>query len=62
MNGVPAPGTLWVAFLVASLLLGVVESYGSVFLDKVMDRDAIAFLFLIIVLMVRPQGLLGKAH
>jgi len=51
------PGTL-----VASLLLGVVESYGSVFLDRVMDRDAIAFLFLIIVLMVRPQGLLGKAH
>ena len=51
------PGTL-----VASLLLGVVESFGTVFLDKVMDRDAIAFLFLILVLMVRPQGLLGKAH
>ncbi len=50
------PGTL-----VASLVLGVVESYGTVFLDKVMDRDAIAFLFLIIVLMIRPQGLLGKA-
>jgi branched-chain amino acid transport system permease protein len=51
------PGTL-----VASLALGVVESFGSVFLDKVMDRDALAFLFLIVVLMVRPQGLLGKAH
>lgn len=51
------PGTL-----VASLLLGVVESFGTVFLDKVMDRDAIAFLFLILILMVRPQGLLGKAH
>ena len=50
------PGTL-----VASLVLGVVESYGTVYLDKVMDRDAIAFLFLIIVLMIRPQGLLGKA-
>lgn len=49
------PGTL-----VASLVLGVVESFGTVFLDKVMDRDAIAFLFLIAVLMVRPQGLLGK--
>jgi branched-chain amino acid transport system permease protein len=49
------PGTL-----VASLILGVVESYGTVFLDKVMDRDAIAFLFLIAVLMVRPHGLLGK--
>jgi branched-subunit amino acid ABC-type transport system permease component len=32
-----------------------------VFLDKIMDREAIAFLFLIVVLMFRPQGLLGKA-
>jgi branched-chain amino acid transport system permease protein len=48
------PGTL-----LASLILGVVESYGTVFLDKVMDRDAIAFLFLIVVLMFRPHGLLG---
>ncbi|MBN9460699.1 MAG: branched-chain amino acid ABC transporter permease [Burkholderiales bacterium] len=51
------PGTL-----VASLALGVVESFGSVFLDKVLDRDAMAFLFLIVVLMVRPKGLLGGAH
>jgi branched-chain amino acid transport system permease protein len=48
------PGTL-----IASLLLGVVESFGTIYLDKVMDRDAIAFLFLIAVLMVRPQGLIG---
>jgi branched-chain amino acid transport system permease protein len=45
--------------LVASLTLGVVESFGTVFLDKLLDRDAIAFLFLIGVLMVRPHGLLG---
>lgn len=51
------PGTL-----VASLALGVVESFGSVFLDKLLDRDAMAFLFLIAVLMVRPKGLLGGAH
>lgn len=51
------PGTL-----VASLALGVVESFGSVFLDKLLDRDAMAFLFLIVVLMVRPKGLLGAAH
>ena len=49
------PGTL-----VASLILGIVESFGSVFLDKVMDRDAIAFLFLIVVLMIRPHGLLAR--
>lgn len=51
------PGTL-----VASLILGVVESFGTVFLDKVLDRDAIAFLFLVAVLMVRPHGLLGAAR
>lgn len=51
------PGTL-----LASLLLGIVESFGTVYLDKLLDRDAIAFLFLIVVLMIRPQGLLGKAR
>jgi branched-chain amino acid transport system permease protein len=46
--------------LVASLLLGVVENLGSIYLTEVLDRDAIGFLFLIIVLMIRPQGLVGK--
>jgi branched-chain amino acid transport system permease protein len=49
------PGTL-----LASLILGVLESFGTVFLDKFMDRDAIAFLFLIIVLMIKPHGLLVR--
>ena len=43
--------------LIASLLLGVVENLGSIYLTEVLDRDAIGFLFLIIVLMIRPQGL-----
>jgi branched-chain amino acid transport system permease protein len=43
--------------LIASLVLGIVESFGTVYMSKVMDRDAIAFLFLIVVLMLRPQGL-----
>ncbi len=46
--------------LVAALALGVVESYGTVYLGDLLDRDAIAFAFLVAVLMVRPQGLLGK--
>jgi branched-chain amino acid transport system permease protein len=46
--------------LVASLVLGVVESFGTIYLADVLDRDAIGFLFLILVLMVRPQGLLGR--
>ena len=45
--------------LVASLVLGVVESFGTIFLGRFLDRDAIAFLFLIAVLIVRPQGLGG---
>ncbi len=47
--------------LVASLALGVIESFGTIYAGNFMDRDAIAFAFLILVLMIRPQGLLGKA-
>ena len=41
-----------VLVVVASLVLGVVESFGTIYLGNVMDRDAIAFLFLVAVLMV----------
>jgi branched-chain amino acid transport system permease protein len=47
--------------LIASLALGVIESFGTIFIDRFLDRDAIAFLFLIIVLMIRPKGFTG-AH
>lgn len=46
--------------LIASLALGVIESFGTIYLGHLLDRDAIAFAFLILVLMIRPQGLLGK--
>jgi branched-chain amino acid transport system permease protein len=45
--------------LIASLVLGLVESYGTIFVGHVLDRDAIAFLVLIAVLLVRPQGIGG---
>jgi branched-chain amino acid transport system permease protein len=45
--------------LIASLVLGLVESYGTVFVGAWLDRDAIAFLALIILLMIRPQGFTG---
>jgi branched-chain amino acid transport system permease protein len=47
--------------LVASLMLGILESVGTIYLGFVLDRDAIAFVFLIVVLMIKPQGLFGKA-
>jgi len=47
--------------LIAALALGVIESFGTIYLGAILDRDAIAFAFLILVLMVRPQGLFGKA-
>jgi branched-chain amino acid transport system permease protein len=46
--------------LAASLALGVIESFGTIYLGHLLDRDAIAFAFLILVLMVRPQGLLAR--
>jgi branched-chain amino acid transport system permease protein len=46
--------------LVASLALGVIEAFGTIYIGHLLDRDAIAFAFLIVVLMIRPQGLLVK--
>ena len=46
--------------LIAAVLLGVIESYGTIYLDDLMDRDSIAFVFLIIALMIRPQGLFQR--
>lgn len=46
--------------LIAALALGVIESFGTIYLGDFMDRDAIAFAFLIVILMIRPQGLFGK--
>ncbi len=47
--------------LVACFALGVIEAYGTIYLGQLMDRDAIAFAFLILVLMIRPQGLFARS-
>lgn len=47
--------------LLAALVLGVVESFGTIYLSQFLDRNAIAFAFLIAVLMFRPQGLFARA-
>ncbi len=48
-----------VGTLIASLVLGLVEAYGTIFIGAWLDRDAIAFLALIVLLMIRPQGFTG---
>jgi len=45
--------------LVAAMAIGIIESFGTIYLGHILGRDALAFAFLILVLMVRPQGLLG---
>jgi len=67
MGGVPAYKALAIIVLgglgnvkgtlIASLLLGVIEAFGTIYIGSILDRDAIAFAFLILVLMIRPQGL-----
>jgi branched-chain amino acid transport system permease protein len=46
--------------LLASLALGVIEAFGTIYLGRILDRNAIAFAFLILVLMFRPQGLFTR--
>ena len=45
---------------ILSLVLGVLESLGTIYIGFLLDRDAIAFVFLITILMLRPQGLFGR--
>jgi branched-chain amino acid transport system permease protein len=45
--------------LIASLVLGLIEAYGTIFIGNWLDRDAIAFLALIAFLVIRPQGFTG---
>jgi len=46
--------------LMASLVLGIIEAFGTIYLSQFLDRNAIAFAFLILVLMLRPQGLFAR--
>ena len=47
--------------LIACFALGIIEAYGTTnIIGQIMNRDAIAFAFLILVLMIRPQGLFTK--
>lgn len=43
--------------LIAALVLGIVEAFGTIYVGDLLDRDAIAFAFLIFVLMLRPHGM-----
>jgi branched-chain amino acid transport system permease protein len=45
--------------LIASLVLGLVEAFGTVFIGAWLDRDAIAFLVLIVLLLIKPEGFTG---
>ncbi len=45
--------------IIGGLMLGIVESFGSAYIS-VIYKDAFAFLVLIVVLLVRPQGLFGE--
>jgi branched-chain amino acid transport system permease protein len=71
MGGVPAYKALAIIVLgglgnvagtlIASLVLGVVEAFGTIYVGNLLDRDAIAFAFLIFVLMLRPHGMFSRS-
>jgi len=45
--------------IIAALLLGLIESLGSVYISSVY-RDLFGFVFLILILVFRPNGLFGE--
>ncbi|MFZ2259055.1 MAG: branched-chain amino acid ABC transporter permease, partial [Clostridiaceae bacterium] len=49
-----------VGTVVAGLLVGVVETLSSAYIGSILPRDAISFIVIIFVLLVKPSGLLSK--
>ena len=45
--------------ILGGLALGVIESFGSAYISTIY-KDAFAFLVLIVILLVRPQGIFGE--
>lgn len=46
--------------ILAALLLGFAETFFMTYSDVPLSREAIAMLMLVLVILIRPQGLLGK--
>lgn len=46
--------------VLAAFILGITETVLTTYADIPMSRDAIAMLLLVILILLRPQGLLGK--
>lgn len=46
--------------VIAALIIGISEAFGTIYLGNILDRDSIAFALLILVLMVKPTGLFAK--
>ncbi len=44
----------------ASLLIGIVETFTASYIGLQIPRDSIAFIALIVILLVRPQGLFAR--
>jgi branched-chain amino acid transport system permease protein len=51
------PGTI-----LAGLIIGMAETFMSAYFGFIMPRDAIAFSAMILILILRPRGLFGKAR
>ena len=49
-----------VGTVVAGLVIGLAETLASAYMGSILPRDAIAFIVLIVVLLVKPSGLISK--
>lgn len=49
-----------VGTVVAGLLIGVIETLSAAYVGSILPRDAIAFIVLIVMLLIKPEGLVSK--
>ncbi|SHI80357.1 amino acid/amide ABC transporter membrane protein 1, HAAT family (TC 3.A.1.4.-) [Dethiosulfatibacter aminovorans DSM 17477] len=46
--------------VVAGLIIGLSETYAAVYIGSFFPKDAIAFIVLIVIILIKPNGLLGE--
>ncbi len=46
--------------VVAGLIIGLSETYAAVYIGSFFPKDAIAFIVLIVIILIKPNGLFGE--
>jgi branched-chain amino acid transport system permease protein len=45
--------------VIAGLIIGISETFAAIYIGSIFPKDAIAFIVLIVIILIKPNGLFG---